>query len=60
MPRLTPLAAAWNTLTPEDDGLLEKGVEDVNAGQSHRAGYLAQSFPTPARLWKKPNEPILE
>ncbi|KAL8907894.1 MAG: hypothetical protein Q9207_001131 [Kuettlingeria erythrocarpa] len=41
--RLRGWNTAWNTL--KDDGILEKGLEDINAGQSHRARLLAQSFP---------------
>ncbi|KAL8930265.1 MAG: hypothetical protein Q9208_000882 [Pyrenodesmia sp. 3 TL-2023] len=41
--RLKGWNTAWNTL--KDDGILEKGLEDINAGQSHRARLLAQAFP---------------
>ncbi|KAL8652609.1 MAG: hypothetical protein Q9210_002580 [Variospora velana] len=35
--------SAWTVM--QDDGILEKGLEDLNAGQSHRARLLSQSLP---------------
>lgn len=57
---LIPFSAAWNTL--KDDGILEKGLEDINAGQTHRARLLAQSFPvhTPAPPSLPPASSALE
>lgn len=40
---LTHTLAAWTLL--RDDGILEEGLEDLNAGQSHRARLLSQSLP---------------
>ncbi|KAL8763784.1 MAG: hypothetical protein Q9184_000486 [Pyrenodesmia sp. 2 TL-2023] len=58
--RLKGWNTAWNTL--KDDGILEKGLEDINAGQSHRARLLAQSFPvhTPAPSALPPPSSALE
>lgn len=38
-PRLTAFIAAWESL--QNDDALEQGLEDLNAGQSHRARLLA-------------------
>ncbi|KAL9011653.1 MAG: hypothetical protein Q9173_003513 [Seirophora scorigena] len=41
--RINGWNSAWTLL--RDDGILEEGLEDLNAGQSHRARLLSQSLP---------------